>query len=58
MSSAKNPQALEGATARRRDLGARLRPLAPWLLGLALVLVFGNALRGRRPAQSGSTGRS
>ena len=44
MSSAKNPQALEGATARRRDLGARLRPLAPWLLGLALVLAFGGAL--------------
>ena len=44
MSSAKNPQALEGATARRRDLGARLRPLAPWLLGLALVLVFGLSL--------------
>ena len=50
MIPAENPQALEGATPRRRVLGARLRQLAPWLLGLALVLVGGSAFvaAGRR----------
>ena len=44
MTPAENPQGLEGATPRRRDLGARLRPLALWLLGLALLLAGGSAL--------------
>lgn len=44
MTSADNPQALEGTTAKRRGLGARLRSLAPWLLALALLLACGSAL--------------
>jgi tetratricopeptide (TPR) repeat protein len=50
MIPAEKPQALEGAIPRRRALGARLRQLAPWLLGLALVLIGGSAFvtAGRR----------
>lgn len=50
MTPADKPQPLEGTTPRRRGPGARLRPLAPWLLGLALLLACGSALvaAGRR----------
>lgn len=44
MTSAENSQEREGATPQRRGFGARLRRLAPWLLGLALLLAGGSAV--------------